>query len=134
MNDLRFAFRQLLKNPGFTAVAVLTLALGIGANTAIFTLVDAVLLKLLPVQDPQELVELGRDSATSFSYPIFQQFRERSRSFNGMLTVSKTPLRLTGDGEAETVEGQFASGNYFSLLGVRAWAGRTDFPDADKLS
>ena len=130
MNDLKFALRQLLKNPGFTTVAVLTLALGIGANTAIFTLVDAVLLKLLPVQDPQELVELGRDSATSFSYPIFLQFRERSRSFNGMLTVSKTPLRLTGDGEAETVEGQFASGNYFSLLGVRAWAGRTDFPEA----
>src|SRR5436189_3891566 len=118
MNDVRFACRQLLKNPGFTAVAMLTLALGIGANTAIFTLVDAVLLKLLPVHNPQELVELGRNSATSFSYPVFEQFRDRSKSFSELLTVSKTPLRLTGDVESDTVEGQYVSGNYFSLLGV----------------
>src|SRR5712692_3938250 len=110
MNDLKFAFRQLLKNPGFTAVAVLTLALGIGANTAIFTLVDAVLLKMLPVGNPEALVELGRNSATSFSYPIFEQLRDRSQSFSGLLAASKTPLRLTGDAETETVEGQYVSG------------------------
>jgi predicted permease len=134
MNDLKFALRQLLKHPGFTAVAVLTLALGIGANTAIFTLVDAVLLKLLPVHNPRELVELGQNSGTSFSYPIFEQLRDRNQSFSGLLTVSKTPLRLTGDVESETVEGQFVSGNYFSLLGVRAWAGRTILPEDDTLS
>ena len=134
MNDVKFAFRQLLKNPGFTTVAVLTLALGIGANTAIYSLIDAILLKMLPVQRPEELVEIGRNSAMSFSYPMFEQFRDRNQVFSGMLTVSRTPLRSPNADETETADGQYVSGNYFSLLGVRAWVGRTITAEDDKIS
>ena len=137
MNDLKFAFRQLRKHPGFTAVAVLTLALGIGANTAIFSLVDHILLKMLPVQHPQELVELRRMTTYgpfSFSYPMFEQLRDRNQVFSGVLTESNTPLHATSDRETETANGQYVSGNYFSLLGVRAWTGRTITPDDDKIS
>ena len=133
--DLRYGLRMLLKNPSFTAVAVITLALGIGANTAIFSLIDAVLLKMLPVQRPEELVEFSRSSehgsGTSFSYPAFEQFRDRNQSLSGVLTMSKTPLRLTGDGDTESPQGQYVSGNFFSLLGVEAWLGRTITPQDD---
>ncbi len=85
MNDLRFAFRQLLKNPGFTAVAVLTLALGIGANTAIFTIIIMVLLRWLPVKNPEELVQVVVTSgsprpAHTFSYPFYERLRDNGRS------------------------------------------------------
>ncbi len=85
MNDLRFAFRQLLKNPGFTAVAVLTLALGIGANTAIFTIIITVLLRWLPVKNPEELVQVVVTSgsprpAHPFSYPFYERLRDNGRS------------------------------------------------------
>ncbi len=94
MNDVRFAFRQLLKNPGFTAVAVLTLALGIGANMAIFSMIDAVLLKNLPVKDPEQLVALAAsfDAAgrqrISFSYPAFEALRDRNQVFSGAFAYS----------------------------------------------
>ena len=133
--DVRYGFRMLLKHPGFTTVAVLTIALGIGANTAIFSLIDAVLLKMLPVQHPEELVEIGRSTdhgpATSFSYPAFEQFRDRNQSLSGVLTVSKTPLHMTGDGDTDSPQGQYVSGNFFSLLGVEAWLGRTITPQDD---
>src|SRR5438128_9309179 len=87
--DLRYGLRTFIKQPGFTAVAVLTLALGIGANTAIFSLIDAVLLKLLPVKDPAQLVALAATSAgprgPAFSYPMFQDLRDRSQVFAGIL-------------------------------------------------
>ena len=100
MNDLKFAFRQLLKNPGFTAVAVLTLALGIGTNTAIFSVVDAVRLKSLPVNHPERLVTVGtivpaqRGSPySSFSYPVFREMREKDMVFSGMFARSGRPMR-----------------------------------------
>src|SRR5438067_175695 len=95
--DLRYGFRTLVKNPGFTAVAVLTLALGLGANTAIFSLTDQILLRLLPVEKPEELVVLrspgpkqGRvwsdgDSDTSFSYPLYKELRDKNNVFSGLL-------------------------------------------------
>ena len=132
--DIRFGVRMLRKNPGFAAVAVLTLALGTGANTAIFTLIDAVMLKMLPVKNPQELVELGRNSTPSFSYPLFERLRDGNQTFSGLLVVSRSPLRLTGDAEAETVQGQYISGNFFTLLGVNAWTGRMITPADDRIS
>ena len=124
IKDLRYATRGLLEHPAFTGVIVLLLALGIGANTAIFSLIDAVRLRSLPVQRPAELVEIGRDSASSFSYPAFQRFRDRNQVFTSMLAVSKTPLHTTDDPSGEAATGQYVSGNYFSLLGVRAQTGR----------
>src|SRR6516165_4111569 len=95
MNDLRFAVRQLAKNPGFTSVAVLTLALGIGANTAIFSVMDALLLRLLPVMNPQELVVLthagGDRSGNGFPYPVFEQLRDRNGSFSDLIAFSSWP-------------------------------------------
>src|SRR6266540_3428663 len=137
MNDFKFAFRQLLKNPGFTAVAVLTLALGIGANTAIFSLVDAVLLKRLPVKNPGQLVLLrhadSRATITQFPYDTYKQFRDQNQVFSGVLAYY--PLRLTvsvGDQPEPAVAGQLVSGNYYSVLGVNAAVGRTIVPDDDR--
>ena len=135
MNDLKFAFRQLLKNPGFTAVAVLTLALGIGANTAIFTLVDAVLLKMLPVHNPWELVffaHCGKDGATqatqysrSSNYPMYEFLRERSQTLAGLYAFWRVDLRVGTGASGQSVPGQFVTANYFSVLGVNAVMGRT---------
>src|SRR5215470_14112243 len=135
--DLGYAARTLRKDPGFTAVAVLTLAFGIGANTAIFSLMDAILLRMLPVQRPQELVEISRTGehfSTSFSYPDLEQFRNRNQVFSGMLTEGRTPLRAVIAGRPETADGLYVSGNFFTLLGVGAWQGRTILPEDDRLS
>src|SRR5687767_12639390 len=106
MNDLRFAFRQLFKHPGFTAVAVLTLALGIGANTAIFSVLDAVLLRMLPVRNPEQLVVLthagGDRSGNGFPYPVFEQLRELNPVFSDLLAFSTWPEVTT------TIQGQEA--------------------------
>src|SRR6266542_2726990 len=91
MNDLRYAFRQLLKNPGFTAAAVLTLALGIGANSAIFTVINALLLRSLPVSNPEELVQVvtrsGASEANSFSYPFYKTLRDDTHSLSGLFAA-----------------------------------------------
>jgi hypothetical protein len=123
--DLRYAARILLKSPVFTAVAVLSLALGIGANTAIFTLIDALMLRSLPVAEPAQLVQIDKfydNQPGGFSYPLYQQLRDRNQVFRGVLTASRTPLRLTDEPESEGAKGQYVSGNFFQVLGVRvAW-------------
>src|SRR5262245_11684100 len=129
-NDLRYAFRQALRNPGFTAVAVLSLALGIGANTAIFSLIDAVALKTMPVKDPKELVEVIRVHPkwgySSLSYPAFERFRDRNQVFSGTLAVTGiSSMKIQLNGQTEHANGQFVSGTFFSVLGVRAIRGRT---------
>jgi len=145
LQDLRFAVRQLRKSPGFTAVAVLTLALGIGANTAIFSVVNALLIKLLPVQDPHTLVVIGdaqvannRSNGTPrtdvFSYPLYKEIRDRNTVFNG-LCAAATDHRVEvdkgqGESSAEQVIGRMVSGDYFQVLGVNAAAGRV-FSDSD---
>jgi predicted permease len=131
--DLRFGMRMLLKNPGFTVVTVITLALGIGANTAIFSLINTALLKTLPVKDPQRLVFFmvagPQGMGTGFSYPLLQQFNQNNRSFTGIIAAS-TPDRMRMAepgtvGQIELVEAGRVSGNFFSELGVSAIAGRT---------
>jgi predicted permease len=142
MNDLRFALRQLLKNPGFTAVAVLTLALGIGANTAIFTVVNALLLRSLPVSNSEELVQVitrsGSSEANSFSYPFYKMLRDDGHSLSGLFAAGgvgeRDQLVVPGAANAgiEFVHGQPVSDNFFAVLGVPALLGRTLTPADDK--
>jgi predicted permease len=133
--DIRFGFRMLFKNSALTAVAVLSLALGIGANTAVFSLVDKALVRLLPVASPEQLVivigEGERGQNTSFSYPLYVDFRDRNEVFSDLITFSGTPFSLSDGGQTERVPGMLVSGNYFSTLGVNAALGRTFLPDED---
>ena len=140
--DLRFGLRLLRKSPGFSAVAILTLALGIGANTAIFSLVDQVLLRSLPVKAPQQLVLLdlrghfyGNSSSGSnvLSYPMYRDFRDHNEVFSGMLCFRHFQGSLSFAGRAERIHGELVSGNYFSVLGVNAVLGRTFTPDDDRI-
>src|SRR5437016_9813988 len=126
--DLRYAVRLLLKNPAFAVVAVLTLALGIGANAAIFSVTDAVMLKLLPVRNPKQLVYFRllsqQEHGSVFSRAEFAQFRERSHSFSGMSAFDTVRLIGTVDGQGEFISGECVSGTFFSVLGVDVTAGR----------
>jgi predicted permease len=134
--DLRFGVRMLLKSKGFTLVAVLSLALGIGANTAIFSLINALMLRMLPVKDAQELVLFritGPNVPSSFgynsNYPLYEMFRDRNQSFTGIVTganVGRARLLVNAPGaEPESVQQQRVSGNFFSVLGVNPVLGRT---------
>jgi predicted permease len=128
---------MLMKNPGFTAVAVLSLALGIGANTAIFSLVDAFLLRPLPVKNPEQLVLVDRvrpkgGIADDFPYPTFEQFRDHNHSFSGMFAWDDSHVAVTVDGQAEMVDADFVSGNYFEVLGVDALLGRVFTSEDDR--
>jgi len=156
--DLRYGARTLRKSPGFTVVAVLTLALGIGANTAIFSLIDAALLRSLPVRDPQRLVVFqwtahkspnlkghysymscpaADDGATGehgcwFSYPMFQQFHSTQEAFSTVAALcGNVGLNLRGNGPVTFVQGEMASGDFFGALGVGATVGRTFDPSDD---
>ena len=139
--DVRLAGRTLRRSPGFTAVAVLTLALGIGATTAIFTVVDGVLLRPFGVADPDELVVLREyqedepdwvSEGRSVVAPAnFFDWRERSRSFSSMAYFVQWPRSLTGDGEPREVQVQLASANFFNTLGVRPLLGRGFLPEED---
>ena len=134
MQDLRYGLRTLRKSPGFTAVAALSLALGIGANTAIFSIVDAVLLKSLPVRNPEQLVALEafnqRGDHSNFSYPLFERLRDRLQVFTGILATQDGAGQMEmADTESasttEQVAAQLVSGEYFQVLGVNAIIGRT---------
>ena len=132
LSDLRYAFRQLLKNPGFAIVAIITLALGIGANTAIFSVVNAVLLKPLPFPQPNELVAFGAIDArasgkidvSNLSYPDFFDFREQNRTFAAMATHRPKGYALVDAAGAQTVQGRKVSAEFFDVLGVKPVRGR----------
>jgi len=150
-DDIRYAFRQLSKTPGFTATAVLTLALGIGANAAIFTLVNAVLMKNLPVADPKSLVRIGDNNYccvsqealedyTIFSTEIYERLKKNAPEFEDLAAMQAgfewRPVIARRDGtreSARSVMGEFVSGNYFRTLGLRPQAGRL-FSDEDDRS
>ena len=137
--DLRYGLRMLARSPGFAFVVVLSLALGIGANTAIFGLIDAVLLKMLPVKDPEQLVHFTWVSADgsedSFSFPTFKQLRDRNQVFAGVVAFRELPdVDFDVDGAAGLAKGQVVSGNYYSVLGVNAMLGRTITPEDDRVA
>jgi predicted permease len=129
--DIRHAIRALRRSPAFTTVAVVSLALGIGANTAIFSLINTLMLRPLPVSHPEQLVQIlsrypGEPRLSSFSWRHYEHFRDHNRSFGDLLAVSRVRLQVTGDGrESEALEGEYVSGNFFRMLGVRAPLGRT---------
>jgi hypothetical protein len=146
LQDLRFAVRQLAQSKGFTLTAVLTLALGIGANTAIFTLVHAVMLSSLPVADPQQLFRLGDDNNccvigghqshfSIYAYPLYTYLRDQTPEFEQMAAfqagLARVGVRRQG-GTSEPFADQFVSGNYFSMFGIRPFAGRLLAADDDR--
>jgi predicted permease len=137
LQDLRYAARMLRKNPGFALVAVLTLALGIGANTALFSVVNGVLLNPLPYPHPEELVTLHESKPNfehgSISYPNFRDWQKYSHSFSAMAISRGYGFSFTGLGEAEQLSGRFISSDFFSILGVKPVLGRTFTPGEDEI-
>ncbi|HTZ58588.1 MAG TPA: ABC transporter permease [Acidobacteriaceae bacterium] len=138
--DLRYAMRVFRRTPGFTIVVVMTLALGIGANTAVFSLINAVLLRMLPVKDPQQLVQFSKlepDNTRNgyFSYPEFKLFQRETRAFSGIFAFADlNGVDVEVNGHGTVANGQVVSGNYFSTLGISALLGRTLGPQDDQRS
>ncbi len=139
LDDLKFALRQLKKSPGFTITAILTLALGIGANTAIFSLLDQALLRSLPVRDPQQLVLLeatpynvwngstsinGGDEKAYFSYPMYKDLRDQNKVFDGLIAMVQAQAGIEWKQQSALVNAELVSGNYFDVLGVQPAVGR----------
>src|SRR5262249_721627 len=136
LKDIRYGVRSLIKRPGFVAIAVVTLALGIGANTAMFSLLNTVLLKQLPVQDPEQIVSVSvrgkNDSIFAFSYPNYVDFRDQNQVLSGVLLYRFSPLSLSRDGNNQRIWCYQVSGNYFDVLGVRPLKGRTFVSEEDR--
>jgi putative ABC transport system permease protein len=135
LNDLRYGFRVMLKNPAFTLIAIVTLALSIGANTAIFTVVNAVLLRPLSFRDPAKLVlvlEKSQYPTVSTSYENYVDWRDQSHSFESLEATRGATITLTGAGEPERLNARFATAGMFPLLGIGAHAGRTFRPQEDR--
>ena len=145
LQNLRYAFRQLRKSPGFTFTVIITLALGIGANAAVFTLFDQVLLRMLPVQNPEQLVRFqwsgafngsmssfGGDSDghfNYFSYPMYKDLRDKNQVFSGILAADKAQVAVSWHNQSENDDAEIISGNYFQLLGLTPALGRLFTPD-----
>jgi predicted permease len=140
-NEIRYAARMLRKSPVFTAIAVLSLAVGIGANTAIFSLVDQILLRLLPVKEPDRLVLLtmrgnhygSNWGSNALSYPMYSDFRANNQVFSGMFCRFPVHSSVSFGSQTERVTGELVSGTYFPVLGVGAALGRTITPDDDRV-
>jgi predicted permease len=157
LQDLRYGFRMMLKQKGLTAIALLSLALGIGANTALFSVVDAMLLKMLPVREPEQLVlfrsmaprefsvgsyngssntdpATGQRNMTSFAYQSYQRMREQQSPLSDIFAFANVSLTVNIDGQPDVAAGQAVSGNYFTGLGVQPFLGRTLTDEDDKPS
>src|SRR5262245_50354569 len=155
--DLRYGLHIMVKNPGFTAIAVLTLALGIGANTALFSVVDTVLLKKLPVKDPDRLVlfnsisnkqftpgshngtnrtdpATGLSTRSSFPYQTFVRMREQRGVCEDIAAFGAIGLNVNADGSVDVANAQAVTGNYYDVIGVPAYLGRMiNYSDGDRL-
>jgi predicted permease len=135
--DIRYALRILAKNPGFAGIAVLTIALGIGANTALFSVVHGVLIKPMPYENPEQLVDVHRttpnDQKWPFSFPDFLDVQRQNRSFSSIAAYYYVICSLLGDGDAQRLDGQRVSAQFFDMLNIRPLLGRTFLPEEDKL-
>jgi putative ABC transport system permease protein len=144
LQNVSYALRQLRKSPGFTLTVILTLALGIGANAAVFTLFDQVLLRMLPVQNPKQLVRFtwtggysgganifGGDMGDYFSYPMYQDLRDKNEVFSGVAAVDRTSVGVNWNNQAEDKDVELVSGNYFQVLGLQPVLGRLLTPQDD---
>src|SRR3982750_1961825 len=137
--EIRYGIRSLLKRPGATVVALVTLALGIGVNTAIFSAVDSVLLRPLPLKDPERLVSIWEQTLrvgiqqNEVAPANFFDMRNQSQVFEGIGAYGPQDLNLTGGGEPERLNGQLVTANVFSILGVQPALGRTFSADEDRL-
>jgi hypothetical protein len=129
LQDLRYGVRTLLKTPGFTLIAVIALALGIGANTAMFSIVNGVLLRPVPYPEPERLLKLYTSQPqferSSVSYPNFLDWQRNTRSFEQIAALRGETMMLTGQGTAERLRGAMVSATYFSILGEKPILGRT---------
>src|SRR5690348_5635654 len=128
LQDLRYALRMLRKSPGLTVIAVLTLALGSGANTAIFSLIDQAVLRWLPIKNPEQLFELKPD----YLVPEYEKLAGRKQSFSEIFAADKGPMIAGIDGEPENIWGKFVSGTYYSVTGIHAIWGRVITPQDDQ--
>jgi predicted permease len=133
IRDTRYAIRTLRRSPGFTITAVLSLALGIGANTAIFSILHALVLRSLPVSDPATLVVVSRNQTVSSPYPLYVELRDHSQILAGVLAFRTSGMRLSKDGETDRITGALVSGEYFDVLGVRPAAGTVITTEDDRL-
>src|SRR5664279_4087929 len=145
MNDIRYGLRQLRKSPVFTLVAVVTLALGIGANTAIFTLLDQALIRRLPVSHPEQLVRLrytgespghvssyGGDDKDFFSLPMYRDLRDKNAVFSGLVANDEKYVGVQWNNRSDLTEAELVSGNYFQVLGLQPAMGRLLIPSDDQ--
>jgi predicted permease len=137
LQDVRYGARMLAKSPGFALIAILTLALGIGANTAIFSVVNGVLLSALPFPHPEQIVSMFTEMPNfkngSISYPNFEDWRKMNRSFSTIAAYRSTGFNLSGNGEPERVHGEMISAGFFEILGVNPMLGRTFSEDEDRI-
>jgi len=132
MQDIRYALRMMRRSPGFTVVAILSLALGIGANTAIFSLINTLMLRPLPVRNPSELVQFvsqypdpAEPPSNSYAWKYYERFRDETRAFSALIGVSPARFHLRADGiDADAVDGEYVVGNYFEMLGLTPAIGR----------
>jgi predicted permease len=132
IQDLRYGTRMLLKRPGLSLIAILTLALGIGANLTIFTFVDTMFFRPLPVREPYQLVSVAPARGEGFAYPVYEHLRDHSKSFESLAAhYSTAPLNLSSEGESQMIRGAVVSGNYFSTLGIKPIQGRFFLPEED---
>ena len=137
LKDIRYGIRMLARTPGFTLVAVLSLALGIGANTTVFSLLDALRLRSLPIPNPEQIVDIatleaGGEPHTDFSYPLYHDLRDHSKALAGMVAYADTNLGLAAGDQTERIRGEFVSANYFSVLGVQPIIGSAFGPDDER--
>ena len=144
LQNLSYALRQLRKSPGFTVTVILTLALGIGANAAVFTLFDQVLLRMLPVQQPKQLVRFnwsggyngganifGGEMGDYFSYPMYKDLRDKNQVFSGVVAVDRANVGVSWNNQAEDADAEIVTGNYFQVLGLQPAIGRLLTPQDD---